>query len=120
MLDVATQGRLLNLASGESLTGLLTPAIPSALWYRKSASLLLRGLTELSVEAGGAIIGAPQAVIVAPKLYNAGRIDLPGGTIRQIATLPEAFNFTGIGLTDIATGGSGFDAVFGPRGASGR
>jgi filamentous hemagglutinin family protein len=120
VLDTTTETRLLNLKSGENLADLLTPAIPRALWYRKSASLLLRGLTELEVEAGGSIIGAPQAAIVAPKLYNAGTIRLPGGTIQQIATLPGALNLGGIGLFDAAVGGSGFDAVFGAPDVSGR
>lgn len=120
VLDPATQAQLLGLTTGGSLNGLLKPGVASSLWYRRPGRLLLRGLTELDVEAGGSIIGAPEALIVAPKLYNAGLINLPGGTIQQVATLPPALNLSGIGLFDLAGESRDFDAVFGARDSSGR
>ena len=120
VLDPAAQAKLLSLTSGANLAGLLTPGIASALWYRKPATLALRGLTELDIEAGGTVIGAPEAVIIAPKLYNAGKIDLPGGSIQQIANLPSALNLSGFGLFDPASGGTGLDTVFGAWDESGR
>lgn len=120
ILDAAAQSRLLGLASGGDLGTVLTPAVPSDVWYRKSASLVLRGLTELDVEAGGKIIGAPEASIIAPKLYNAGVIDLPGGKIQQIATLPPALDQNGTGLFKVTGDARDFAVVFGTPDALGR
>lgn len=120
ILDAAAQSRLLGLASGGDLGTILTPGVPSDVWYRKPANLVLRGLTELDVEAGGKIIGAPEASIVAPKLYNAGVIDLPGGKIQQIATLPLALDQSGTGLFDVMGDTRDFAVVFGAQDASGR
>ena len=120
ILDAATQSRLLGLASGGDIGTVLTPQVASDLWYRKPASLVLRGLAELDVEAGGRIIGAPEASIVAPKLYNAGVIDLPGGRIQQIATLPLALDLNGTGLFDITGDARDFAVVFGAQDALGR
>lgn len=120
IIDAATQSRLLGLASGGDIGTVLTPTVPGDVWYRKPASLVLRGLAELDIEAGGRIIGTPQASIVAPKLYNAGVIDLPGGSIRQIATLPQALDQFGTGLFDITGDARDFAVVFGTPDASGR
>ena len=104
-LTASQQQVLTTLPSGshlESLVadGTLTPGIPTSAYLQKAANLVLNGLMELDVEAGGTLTGAAQASVTTPKLYNAGTIDLPGGTISQIATLPQALVEDGYGLTD--------------------
>lgn len=118
ILDAATTQILRALPDGSDVTTLLTAAVPVS-WYQKPANLDLNGLMELDVELGGSIIGAPLATVTTPKLYNAGTITLPGGTIQQTASLPEALNGDGFGLTDPARGGTGFAAVFGATNATG-
>ncbi len=120
ILDAATAQTLLVLPDGSNIAALLTAAVPGATWYQKPATLELNGLMELDVEQGGSIIGAPLATIITPKLYNAGTIALPGGTIRQTASLPAALNGDGMGLTDGVLGGTGFAAVFGAPNADGQ
>ncbi len=120
LLDATTTQMLLSLPGGSNAAALLTPAIPAAAWYQKPATLTLNGLMELDVEAGGSVIGAAQATIITPKLYNAGTIDLPGGTIDQVAALPAALNGQGFGLTGAAYGGNGFASVFGAPNAQGQ
>jgi|GEM_PF-963284 len=120
ILDATTTSMLRNLGSGAHVAQLLTPAVPTQAWYQQAATLSLGGLMELDVEAGGTITGAAQSTIIAPKLYNAGTINLPGGTIEQVAMLPAALNGTGIGLVGSAYGGTGFAAVFGAPNANGQ
>ena len=115
VLSTSAQQALLALASGGDIGKILTPAVPASAWYRKAANLTLRGLMELDVAAGGAIVGAAQASIITPKLYNAGLITLVGGKISQVATLTSALNGGGIGLT----AATGFSAVFGAPDANG-
>lgn len=120
ILDAATTQSLLALPSGGNAAALLTPGIPAAAWYQKPATLVLNGLMELDVEAGGSITGAAQATIITPKLFNAGTISLPAGTISQVANLPAALNGQGFGLTDPALGGTGFAGLFGAPDAQGQ
>jgi filamentous hemagglutinin family protein len=130
ILDATAAQRLTALPSGGNVASLLTASVPVSEWYQKPATLKLNGLMELDVEVGGTISGAPQATIITPKLYNAGTIDLPGGTIEQVANLPVALNGQGFGLTDPALanpalanpalGGTGFAGVFGAPDAQGQ
>ncbi len=120
ILDAATTQRLLALPGGSNIASVLTAAVPVSAWYQKAATLDLNGLMELDVEAGGAVTGAPLATIIAPKLYNAGVIDLPGGVISIAANLPVALAAQGYGITDPALGGSGFGGVFGGTNAQGQ
>jgi len=93
------QHALLTLPSGGDVGAIIVPVIAVSDYYRRPASLTLRGLTELDVAAGGTITGAAQASITAPKLLNAGTITLAGGTIDAVAALPEALNGSGVGVT---------------------
>ncbi|WP_164066479.1 hypothetical protein, partial [Serratia marcescens] len=74
---------LRGLATGAELRGqsFLAPSRMEAIWDRKAAHLVLGGLTELDVLAGGTISGAPEASLTVGKLYNGGTIALHGGTI---------------------------------------
>lgn len=92
----------------------LAPTTNAAAWDRKAAHLLLGGLTELDVMAGGSIVGAPEASITIGRLYNAGNITLHGGSIIQRNDLPDSLIAGGLGVRDLAQ-------VFGgPTDAQGR
>lgn len=113
----ADQGRVLrNLATGNNVAAqtYLAPTTNVALWDRRSANIVLGGLTELDVLSGGQITGAPGATITTSKLYNAGSIVLHGGVIQQRNDLPTSFLVGGLGVTDLS------DAFGGPRDSSGR
>ncbi|WP_353229008.1 filamentous haemagglutinin family protein [Novosphingobium sp.] len=116
-IDAVTGAALLALPSDRNVASLLTATVPLLPWYQKPVTLSLNGLMELDVDAGGTITGAAQATIITPKLFNAGLIDLPGGTIAQAANLPQALAGQAIGLTDPTLGGTGFAAVFGATNA---
>ena len=104
------------LPSGGVLTAVLTPAIPTDAWDQRAAGLTLGGLTELDIAAGGTLTGAAQATVTVPKLYSAGSILLPGGTISQQANLPAFLAASDAGIT---AGAPGFTSVFGPAAADG-
>ncbi|WP_257554651.1 filamentous haemagglutinin family protein [Sphingobium sp. CFD-2] len=91
----------------------LVPTTNVALWDRKAAHLVLGGLTELDVMAGGSIIGAPEASITIGKLYNAGNITLHGGSIRQRNDLSDSLIVGGFGVRDTDLGGNGLADAFG-------
>lgn len=78
---------LLNFGTGGSIRTLaaLAPTAPldQAAFDRKAVNLTIGGISELVVERGGRITGAPQATIQTTKLINSGTISLPGGSIRQ-------------------------------------
>ncbi len=120
ILDESTRSMLLNLATGAHVAQTLTAAVPTQAWYQQAATLHLNGLMELDVAAGGEIMGAAQSTIITPKLYNAGTIQIAGGTIEQVATLSAALNTTGLGLVGTADGGTGFASVFGAANANGQ
>jgi filamentous hemagglutinin family protein len=120
IIDASTRAMLLNLQDGAHVAQVLGASVPGQPWYQQAATLALHGLMELDVDSGGTITGAAQATIITPKLYNAGTITLPGGTIEQVAGLPAALNATGIGLVSPADGGTGFAAVFGAPNADGQ
>lgn len=103
------------LASDADLSAqtFLTPSKPIAVWDRKAAHLVLGGLTELDVLAGGAITGAPEASLTIAKLYNGGSITLHGGTITQRNDLPDSLVVGGLGVRDAALGGRGLADAFG-------
>ncbi|MFM6829459.1 MAG: beta strand repeat-containing protein, partial [Novosphingobium sp.] len=109
---------LRELASGSRLDSVLTPAVPQTDWDRLAANLVLSGLTELDVEAGGKIVGAAGASITAPKLFNDGSIVLHGGTLNQNQHLPLFLSrdfSIGIGGTSRTT----LEDAFGARADSG-
>lgn len=113
----ADQGRALrNLGTGSNVAAqtYLAPTTNVALWDRRSANLVLGGLTELDVLSGGQITGAPAAKITTSKLYNAGSIVLHGGVVQQRNDLPTSFLVGGLGVTDLS------DAFGGPRDTAGR
>ncbi len=89
--DHATTAKLVGLETGADVTSVVSAAVPTAAWDQRAASLKLGGLTELVVEQGGSITGAAGASIQTPGLLNAGTIRLVGGTIRQLARLPDEF-----------------------------
>lgn len=115
ILTVDQARDLRGLATGARLLDQpgMAPIAPAADWDRRAAHLVLSGLTELDVMAGGAIIGAPQASITADKLYNAGSIVLRGGTIRQRNDLAADVIATGLGVRDLDLGGQGLGDAFG-------
>lgn len=105
---------LRGLASGSRLDSVLTPGVPQTEWDRVSANLVLSGLSELNVDAGGSIIGAAGASITAPKIFNDGSIVIHGGTLSQNQQLPLFLsqNFSvGIGGSDQTS----LEAAFGQR-----
>lgn len=106
---------LRSLGSGADLSAqsLLTPTTNDSLWDRRAASLILGGLTELDVLAGGRITGAPGANVTVSKLYNAGNITLRGGTIQQRNDLPSDLIVAGLGVRDTDLGGRGLADAFG-------
>lgn len=121
----AEQGQALRqLATGADLAtqSILTPYRPDQAWDQRAARLTLLGLAELNVMEGGAILGAPEASITASKIYNAGRILLHGGQIRQSNALITQENSTlaarlygeGLGVRGLA------EAFGGPVDAAGR
>jgi filamentous hemagglutinin family protein len=59
-------------------------------YYERAAHLVLGGLTELNL-LDGTITGAAGASITVPKLYQAGTIDIRGGTITQREILPASY-----------------------------
>jgi filamentous hemagglutinin family protein len=114
--SLATQGdaaALEILASGSDVTSILTAGVAPDAWDRKAANLTLRGLTELDVEQGGKIVGAAEAVIITPKLFNAGSIVLHAGQISQQASLPSIVASRGFGLKD--TSAATLNGVFGSQ-----
>lgn len=116
---------LRSLGTGADLLAqsFLAPTTNDALWDRKAAHLVLGGLTELDVMAGGSIVGAPEASLTISKLYNGGSIVLHGGTISQRAELPQVLSNANstLGIRDEDLGGSGLAEAFGgPIDALGR
>ncbi|WP_168356039.1 filamentous haemagglutinin family protein [Sphingomonas gei] len=92
---------------------LLTPTRMDAAWDRKAAHLVLGGLTELDILAGGTITGAPEASLTVGKLYNGGTITLRGGKIMQRNDLPNDLVIGGLGVRTADLGGNGLADAFG-------
>jgi len=115
VLSADQASALRGLASGADLHGqsFLTPSRMDALWDRKAAHLVLGGLTELDVLAGGTITGAPEASLTVSKLYNGGTIALHGGTITQRNDLPNDLVIGGLGVRGADLGGNGLADAFG-------
>lgn len=109
---------LLSLQSGARVGSVLTPAVPQSDWDRVAANLVIKGLTEFGVEAGGRVIGAAGATITAPKIFNDGSIVLRGGAINQRQQLPKFLtpDFA-IGLG--GSSGNTLETVFGDAGDAG-
>ena len=103
---------LTGLATDGSVASVLTPRIPVSPWDQRAANLGLHGLTELVIDQGGSIVGAPGATLTVSKLLNRGTITLRGGSIVQRQTLP--FNLRVVGVRDTVPGSSdGLSEVFG-------
>ncbi len=119
-LLTATQTFALSkLATGGSVGSVLTPAVALDPYDKLPASLVLRGLTELVVDAGGQITGAPGASLTIPKLLNSGTITLRGGSITQRAALPFGQRISAV--TDTVAGSSdGLSEIFGGPRVNGR
>ncbi|MBB4099255.1 filamentous haemagglutinin family protein [Sphingomonas kyeonggiensis] len=115
VLSADQASALRGLASGTDLHGqsFLTPSRMEAPWDRKAAHLVLGGLTELDVLAGGTITGAPGASLTVSKLYNGGTIALHGGTITQRNDLPNDLVIGGLGVRGADMGGHGLADAFG-------
>ncbi|HEX3943501.1 MAG TPA: filamentous hemagglutinin N-terminal domain-containing protein, partial [Rhizomicrobium sp.] len=94
VLDTAQSAALRNLQTGGDLYSVLTPAVPADAWDAHPVNLTLGGLIELDVAQGGSIIGEAGAQLTVGKLYNAGLIRMPGGTITQSETLPSLYDST--------------------------
>lgn len=103
------------LETGGDMIGLLRDAalVPTDIWDRRAVNLTIGGLGELVVEQGGAVIGAPEAVITTPKLINSGLISLPSGKIvqsAQAASVDQASAFLGVhSLADLLGAENGND-----------
>lgn len=117
------------LANGTDVSRVAALAPTSALgdYDNLAAHLVLGGLTELQVLNGGSIIGAPQASITAPKLYNDGSIRIAGGNITQRQILPASYNGTrpaiavhAVADADGVDRGAGLSVVFGAADANGK
>lgn len=95
---------LRDLGTGSNLLAqsFLAPTSNVSLWDRKAAHLVLGGLTELDVMAGGSIVGAPEASITIGKLYNAGSITLHSGSIRQHTNLSDSLIAAGLGVRELS------------------
>ena len=116
LLDSSGIAAVRALGSGGDIAGLLGSAIPADAFDRRAVSLTFDGLTEVDIAAGGLVTGSDGAGLAASKLYNAGTIRLPGGSVRQAQTLPTAYvtdQRPALGVSDLAI-------VFGPADASGR
>ncbi|WCM28024.1 filamentous hemagglutinin family protein [Sphingomonas sp. QA11] len=114
---------LRGLATGADLTAqsFLSPTKNDNLWDQRAAHLVLGGLTELDVLAGGQVTGAPEASLTVSKLYNAGSIILHGGTISQRGDLIMSLLQGGLGVRGTDLGGRGLAEAFGgPPDAEGR
>ncbi|WP_375287342.1 filamentous haemagglutinin family protein [Sphingomonas sp.] len=110
-LTAGQASALLRETSGGSTLAFsyLKPGVPTAAFDRVAANLTLRGLAEFDVLAGGSVTGAAGATITATKIYNAGSIVLPGGSLIQREFLPLPIASRGIGVSSL-------DEVFGrPR-----
>jgi len=94
--------RSLNTGSNLLAQSIFAPTTNVALWDRKAAHLVLGGLTELDIMAGGSIIGAPEASLTVSKLYNAGNITLHGGSIHQRTDLPDNLIATGLAVRNLS------------------
>lgn len=112
-LNAGQVDSLLALSSGSDVTNVLVPAVPQNRFDQRAARLTLGGFTELIVEEGGSITGAPGAAIVTPKLLNAGSIVLKSGSIEQFAVLPQAYVDAGLAVADLSE-------AFGEADANGR
>ena len=88
------------LASDSALNVALGSSMPVDAYDRRGVALTFGGLTELAIDAGGRIDGADGAALTSSVLVNAGTIRLPGGTVRQVETLPFSY------LTTSATSGA--------------
>ena len=88
VLDGATKGRLLGLATGDDVLSIVAPATPANAWDQKAVNLTLGGALELHVAEGGQVIGAAGANLTVGGLVNEGYIRLAGGTITQQKGLP--------------------------------
>lgn len=115
ILSVDQAKALRGLTTGSDLLdqSFLAPLKPAELWDQRGANLVIGGLTELDVLAGGRIIGAPEASITATKLYNAGEIVLRGGSIAQRNDSPDGLVVAGLGVRDAELGGNGLADAFG-------
>ncbi len=114
LVDAATAARLTALQTGGDLS-FITPVKPADPFDQRAANLRLGGLTELDVEAGGAIVGAAGAAINVSKLLNAGTIRIAGGSIIQNFSPEQAARATrfGFGIRDAALGGNGLREILG-------
>ncbi|MBV9062305.1 MAG: filamentous hemagglutinin N-terminal domain-containing protein, partial [Alphaproteobacteria bacterium] len=103
VLSDAQMTTLRGLGSGGDLYSVLTPSVPTDAWDAHPVNLTLGGLVELDVAQGGSIIGEAGAHLTVGKLYNAGFIRLPGGTITQREVLPSLYeNGTTIAIHDLS------------------
>ncbi|RIA45984.1 filamentous hemagglutinin-like outer membrane protein [Hephaestia caeni] len=104
LLSADQSKALRGLGTGSSLLAqsFLGPTTNVAFWDRKAAHLVLGGLTELDVMAGGTVTGAPEASIMIGKLYNAGSITLHGGSIVQRNDLVDSLIVGGLGVRDLS------------------
>ena len=123
IVNAAQTALLRGLGTGANLADVAAIAaiVPQAAFDRRAANLVVGGLAELDVLAGGSITGAAGASVTAAKLYNAGTIRLHGGTVAQAGAIPGALQETGLGVRDIGLGGAGLaDALGGAVDAQGR
>jgi len=108
------------LASGGNVGTLLGTGIPADAFDQRGVALTFGGLTEVDVDPGGRIIGADGASLTSSTLLNAGTIRLPGGTLRQVESLPSFYLVgarTAVGVQDLGEvfgGDRDADGLFDP------
>jgi filamentous hemagglutinin family protein len=123
ILTAVQADTLRTLATGTDLAGVaaLPALVPAAAFDRRAAKLVVGGLAELDVLAGGRITGAAGASVTAVKLYNAGTIVIAGGTVAQGGTVTPGLQEAGLGVRDVVLGGQGLaEALGGDVDAQGR
>ncbi len=117
LLDSAQTTTVRALVGDSALNVALGSAVPVDAYDRRGVALTFGGLTELALDAGGRIDGADGAALTSSVLVNAGTIRLPGGTVRQVETLPFSY------LTSSATSGAlavqNLSEIFGAANADG-
>lgn len=101
--DAAQLVALQSLPTGGDVYTIIRPSIPTDAWDRKAANLSLGGLIELQVAKGGMLLDDAGGVLTVSQLDNEGTIRIPGGTIDQMATLPQIFgSATALGVHNLS------------------
>ncbi len=91
LIDGGQLAAVRGLGSGGDIATLLGRALALDPYDQRGIAVTFGGLTEVDVDVKGRIAGADGAALTSSTLLNAGAIRLPGGTLRQVETLPSAY-----------------------------